>query len=230
MLLLPGVEAGREPFDSEVRCVPGAEEAAAHHPLDGVQGFRREESAGAPARRAHAMRAVDLEVHRVEPHPLVLLVRHHGVLPAVEDGRVIELLEGVEEDLPVAADVAAIVEALGEVVERVVDRGDHRAEEIEERLARLLGEVHEDEPLPHLTVHRDEAVVRLVDPEELALLEDGRALPVEVVLPAVVLAGELPAVALRLHARVVGPDQLVAAVAADVVEGADHAVHAPHDD
>ena len=59
----------------------------------------------------------------------------------------IELLEGVEEDLPVAADVAAVVVALRQLLERVVDRGDHRAEELGERLLRLLGEVHEDEAI-----------------------------------------------------------------------------------
>ena len=84
----------------------------------------------------------------------------------------IELLEGVQEDLPVAANVAAVVVALRQLFERVVDRGDHRAEEFGECLRRLLGEVHEDEPLPHLAVHRHEAVVGLVDPEELALLKD----------------------------------------------------------
>src|SRR5262245_42752717 len=108
MLLVAGIEAGWESLAADVRGVPRAEEAAAHQPLDGVQGFGRKESTGAPARRAHAVRAVDLEVHRVEPHPLILLVRHHGVLPTVEDRRVIELLEGVEEDLPVAADIAAV--------------------------------------------------------------------------------------------------------------------------
>ena len=96
--------------------------------------------------------------------------------------------------------------------------------------ARLLGEVHEDEPLPHLAVHRHEAVVGLVDPEELALLKDEGAAAVEIVLPAVVLAGELPAGSTDLLGRVVGPHQLVAAVAADVVEGADLVVHAPDDD
>ena len=139
----------------------------------GLYNSGRQEPARAPARRTHAMRAVDLEVTWCRnPCCLVVGLRHHRVLVAVEDGRVIELLEGVQEDLPVAANVAAVVVALRQLFERVVDRGDHRAEELGERLARLLGEVHEDEPLPHLAVHRHEAVVGLVDPEELALLKD----------------------------------------------------------
>ena len=85
-------------------------------------------------------------------------------------------------------------------------------------------------PCHTVAVYRDEAVVGLVDAEELALLKDVRQLAVEVVLPAVVLAGELPAGSPRLHARVVVPDQPVATVTADVVEGADLVVHAPDDD
>jgi hypothetical protein len=46
----------------------------------------------------------------------------------------------------------------------------------------------------------------------------------------VVLAGELPAGSTDLFGRVVGPHQLVAAVAADVVEGSDLVVHATDDD
>src|SRR5262249_11250981 len=65
---------------------------------------------------------------------------------------------------------------------------------------------------------------------ELALLQDVRQLPVELVPPAVVLAGELPAGSTDLLGRVVGPHQLVAAVPAYVVEGADLVVHAPDDD
>src|SRR4029450_1552822 len=139
------------------------------------------------------MRAVDLEVHGVETLLLVFGVRHDRVLMAVEDGRVIEFLEGVQKDLPVAANVAGVTTALGQLLERVVDRGDHRAEEFGECLPRLLGEVHEDESLPHLAVHRHEAVVALVDAEELALLKNEGATAVEIVLPAVILAGELPA-------------------------------------
>jgi hypothetical protein len=53
---------------------------------------------------------------------------------------------------------------------------------------------------------------------------------VEVVAPPVVLAGELPAGAVHFLAREVVPHQLVAAVAADVVERPHLPVHAAHDD
>src|SRR5262249_7546394 len=91
-------------------------------------------------------------------------------------------------------------------------------------------EVHEDEAVPHVAVYGDERELRLVDAEELALLQHVGELPVEVVPPAVILAGELPAAAARLGARIVVPDELVAAVTAHVVEGADLVVHAAHDD
>src|SRR5262245_7563402 len=229
-LLVARVEARRQLVGHDLRHVPGPEQAAAHHALDGVVELRHQLPAGAPARRTHAMRAVGLEVHGVEPLRLIVRSPHDRVLVTVEDGRVVELLEGVEEDLPVAADVTPVIVALRQLLEGVVDRGDHRAEKLRESLLRLLGEVHEDEPLPHVAVHRHEAVVRLVDPEELALLEDVRQATVELVPPAVVLACELPARTADLLGRVVGPHQLVAAVAADVVEGADLVIHATDDD
>src|SRR5262249_60065501 len=102
---------------------------------------------GTTARRTHAMRAIDLEVHRVVALLLVFGIRHHGVLMTVEDGRVVELLKGVEEDLPVAADVAAVVVALGQLLERVVDRGDHRTETFGEWLRWWVGGCQEDEGL-----------------------------------------------------------------------------------
>jgi hypothetical protein len=101
---------------------------------------------------------------------------------------------------------------------------------LREPLTRLVLQRDEDEARPDVAVHRDEAVVGLVQVEELTLLLHERAPAVELVLPAVVLADELAAAAARLLAREVGPYQLVAAVAADVVEGADLAVHAAHDD
>ena len=87
-----------------------------------------------------------------------------------------------------------------------------------QRLLGLLGEVDEDEALPDVAVDRDEAEVVLVEVEELALLLHEVQRTVEVVAPAVVLAGELPAGAVHLVAGEVVPHQLVAAVAADVVE------------
>src|SRR5262249_53101855 len=75
-----------------------------------------------------------------------------------------------------------------------------------------------------------EPVVGLVEVEELALLLDERAAAVEVVLPAVVLAHELAAAPRRFLAGIVLPDELVAPVAADVVERAHLAVETTHDD
>src|SRR5262249_44257253 len=230
VLLVPRVEARRERGGHDFRHCPGARQPAAHHPLDGIVELRHQEPASASARRTHAMRPIDLEVHRVESLLLVLGSPHDRVLVTVKDGRVVELLERVQEDLPVAANVAAVVVALGQLFERVVDCGDHRAEEFGEGLPRLLGEVHEDEPLPHLAVHRHETVIGLVDPEKLALLKDEGEAPVELVRPAMVLAGELPAGSIDLLGRVIGPYELVAAVATDVVEGTDLVVHAPDDD
>ena len=73
-------------------------------------------------------------------------------------------------------------------------------------------------------------VLRGVEVEELArLLHEGQ-LALEVVAPAVVLAGELPAGALDLLVGKVVPHQLVSAMTADVVEGADLLVLALHHD
>ena len=85
-------------------------------------------------------------------------------------------------------------------------------------------------PAQIVAVHGDEAVVRLVEVEELLLLLDERACTVEVVAPGVVLADELARGAARLLLGVVVPDQLVPAVPAHVVEGTDLAVLPLHDD
>ena len=50
-----------------------------------------------------------------------------------------------------------------------------RTEKLPERLAWLAVEVHEDEPRPHLAVHRYQAEVGLVEIEELTLLLHERA-------------------------------------------------------
>ena len=95
---------------------------------------------------------------------------------------------------------------------------------------RVLGvEVDEDEPLPRLDLDRGQPVVLLVEVEELGLLLHEGQLALRGVAPPVVLAGELAARPLRLLAGVVVPDQLVAAVTADVVEGVDLAVLPAHD-
>ena len=148
----------------------------------------------------------------------------------MHDRRVVLLLEGVHEHLPVGGHLGAEAVARGQLVERkVLDRGDHRAEERAQRLLALAVEVYEDEPGPDLAVHRDEAVVGFVEIEELTFLLDEGAGAVESVTPAVVLASELTRGAARLLARKVLPHQFVAPVPADVVERAD-LVPVAHDD
>ena len=143
----------------------------------------------------------------------------------------VELLEGVHVELPVALDVGTVEVALGQLFERVVLHfGHHRPEEVAQRLLRLLGQVDEDEPRPDVAVHGHEAVVGLVQVEELLLLLDERAGAVEVVAPGVVLADELAGGAAGLLFRIVVPDQLVPAVPTHVVEGTDLAVLPLHHD
>src|SRR4029078_208099 len=121
---------------------------------------------------------------------------------------------------PVAVVLGFEVVALAHLAERVlVERGDHRPEEVPQRLTRLLVEVDEHEPVPDVAVHGRQAEVALVEVEGLALPLAERAVALQLVAPAVLLARELPAEALRLLAREVIPHELVAAVAADVVEG-----------
>jgi hypothetical protein len=67
-----------------------------------------------------------------------------------------------------------------------------RSEVVSERL-RVLVEIDEDEPFPHLAAHRYQAELTLVDVEELVLLLDVGQIAVEAVAPGVVLAGELSA-------------------------------------
>ena len=70
-------------------------------------------------------------------------------------------------------------------------------------------------------VHGPQSVRGLVDVEELRLLLHERQRALEVVAPAVVLAGELPAASPGLLIGKVIPHQLVSAVPADVVERPD---------
>ncbi len=147
-------------------------------------------------------------------------LRRH--LLRVQRRHVIVLLERVGEDLPVAVVVRDPFVAFGQLVERVaVQPGDHRAEELAQALSRLGIEVDEDEPIPHVAVHRGQSVPGRVEVEELrGLLHIGER-AVQAVAPAVVLAGELPAGAACLFVRKVVPHQFVSAMPTDVVEGPD---------
>ena len=228
-----GCRAGLRPGGSSPMSgrVPRAEQPAAQLPLDRLDHAQVLGRRHATPRRHHRVRAGDVVGQRLEPDPLQLarLVGHR--LLRVEDGCVVELRERVDEQLPVGTDLGAVLVHLRHAVERVVDdAGAELAHVVGERRAVLVVEVHEDEARPRLAPHRHEAEVGPVEVEELALLLHERQVAVEAVAPAVVLAGELPGGAADLFAGVVVPHQLVAAVAADVVEGADLAGHVAHDD
>src|SRR4029453_14040445 len=86
----------------EIGAVPRTEDAAARDVLDRVHALGRHEVAryALPARRAHdAMRTVDLVVRAVERGRRIRAGGRHLLL-RVENRRVVELLEGVEIDLP----------------------------------------------------------------------------------------------------------------------------------
>src|SRR6185437_8913388 len=117
------------------------------------------------------------------------------------------------------------------LVERVaLQTGDHRPEKLSQRLVWRLREVDEDEPLPHLAVHPNQAVAALVEVEEFAFLLDKGQVAVEVIPPGVVLAGELPTRSFGLFQRHVIPHQLVATMPTHVVVGLDLAGSVAHQD
>ncbi len=159
-IALRGVDAGGQRAD--VGRVPRSEQAAAGGVLHRLAHLRPAGStAGCP--RSRPRRAVRRSRSAARRTRLAAagIEKTAGVWLRVQDGCVVELLEGVHEELPVAPDVGADHEALGHLLERVaLDRRDHRAEELAQRLARLAVEVDEDEARPHLAVHRDEAVRR----------------------------------------------------------------------
>ena len=143
----------------------------------------------------------------------------------------VELGEGVDEQLPVAAYVGPVLVDLGHLFERIAGQPPAELAEVvaEPRLVVRI-QVHEDEPLPDLRLHGYQAELVAVEVEELRfLLHEGHR-TVQCVAPSVVLTGELPAGAARLLLRVVVPDELVPPVAADVVEAPDDAVGAADHD
>ena len=144
---------------------------------------------------------------------------------------VVVLLERVGEDLPVAVVVRDEVVTLGEQFERIVIQcGDHRPQELAQALSWLWVEVDEDEPVPNVAADRPQSVPLSVEIEELMRLLHERQGAFEIVAPTVVLAGELPACASDFVIRKVVPYQLVPAMAADVVEGADLLIFTFDDD
>ena len=91
-------------------------------------------------------------------------------------------------------------------------------------------EVDEDEAFPHLALDRRHPAAVGVEVQQQILAGGRVQRAVQLVAPAVEAAVQQRRAALHLLERVVLPQHLVAAVRADVVEGADHVVLAPHDD
>ena len=130
----------------------------------------------------------------------------------------VELHEGVDEQLPVGPDLGAELVHLGHLAEGVLlDPGAESTHVLLQRFG-IVVEVDEHEAGPHLAAHRHQAEVGEVEVEELRLLLYEVERSVEVVAPPVVLARELAADTAGLLGRVVLPDEFVATVPADVVE------------
>ena len=228
---LPGVDPGRQL--AEPRLLPRTEQPAPRHEVRRLHVLRRHlpHAVQGTRGRHESVWTVDLVVRRLVAHLGDRGAELARMLADVHDRCVVELHEGVGEHLPIGATLDAELVAVGQPVERVVlDTEEHRAEELAQRLARLLGEVHEDEPREHVAVHGNQAVLGLVEVEELSLLLREGAGAVEPVAPPVVLAGELAGRSPRLLVRVVLPYELVAAVPAHVVERAYVVAVADHDD
>jgi hypothetical protein len=117
----------------EIGALPRAEQPAPGDALDRVHavgGHQVARDALPSVRAHHAVRTVDLVVRAVERCRRVG-ARGRYLLLRVQDRRVVELLERVEVDLPVAEDLRPVREPLGHLVERVaLERRDHRAEEL----------------------------------------------------------------------------------------------------
>ena len=159
-------------------------------------------------------------------HELARLVG--DVLLRVQHRRVVELGERVDVELPVAVHVGPVLVHLGHLAERVALETVRRARRGSRaaRLVSVASRFTKMNPSQTSTLDRREAVVGLVQVEELVFLLHEGQVAFERVAPAVVLALELPAGPRGLLLRVVLPHQLVPAVTADVVEGAHLAVGA----
>jgi hypothetical protein len=159
---------------------------------------------------------------RLEQRPVAHHVIGRGVVLVVMRGAVIALAIVLEDDLPVRLDhvVDAVRDlALLERVRRHLRRD--RLDGIRE-IGRVVGEVHEDQAGDVVERHRKQPELGAVD-LELALRRRDQ-LAVEIVGPAVIGADELAGMAMLVVA------DARAAMAAEIVEGADLAVLAAHHD
>src|ERR1019366_4239752 len=134
-----------------------------------------------------------------------------GCLPRVQNRCVVELGKGVDEELPVAADVRPVLVHLGHLAEWVTFNAGAQFSEVVLHGRGVVGiEIDEDETLPDLGLDRSETEVRFVEVEELRLLLDEIQRAVEIVTPAVILTGELATGSACLFTWEVVPDKLVA--------------------
>ena len=113
----------------------------------------------------------------------------------VQNGCVVELGEGVDEELPVAPDLGAVLVAPASSRRTGSPRGPAPSSPRYSRSGVVSSGSRFTKMNPSHTshLHRHEAVVGLVEVEELALLLHEGEVALEGVAPAVVLAGELPA-------------------------------------
>ena len=110
----------------DVGAVPGPEQPAVQHPLDRLDHVEILGRRHAAPRRHHAVGPVELVGQRLEPDAGELAGLLGGGLLRVENRGVVELGEGVDEQLPVAADVGAVLVHLGHLVERIAGETGRR--------------------------------------------------------------------------------------------------------
>src|SRR5215471_3186103 len=91
-------------------------------------------------------------------------------------------------------------------------------------------EVDENESLPNIHGHGCQSVLAFVEIGVILLLRDVCEPSVQRIAPSVILACELTAGALGLEPIISAPRELVAAMGAHVMKGANPIIRAPHDE
>ena len=144
---------------------------------------------------------------------------------------VVALGEAVEEDLPVALQLGVeSVDLVRPGKGIALDAMGQVAEVIAHRLGVVGVEIDEDEPFPDFALNRRHPAAVGIEVQQQILSGGGVQRAVQLVTPAMEAAVQQGRPALHLLEGVVLPQHLVAAVWADVVQGADHTVLAAHDD
>ena len=187
------------------------------------QAFQRRQGTGRVVlARPDAVMVVEIDVLEADE---TLVVLDEGVTheEAVLEGQVVKLVLGVEGHLPVRALVDPVGLHQRHLVEgAAVELTGDAAEVFAQRLGRLGRQIDEDEALPDARVDRGEAVLPLVEAEEILLVRHADQRAGVAVDPVVEVAVEAAGARALLVQH-----QRVAAVGADVVEGAHHTVRAP---